>query len=88
MKQHTKYLKEIKATSAAIQNRNMKLEEVQEHCQVLAEAVESGKGKPGDVFEHCRMVPTKFSEDYPYDTNKHYLTGTINSFVVNCSGAF
>ena len=77
MNQHTKYLEETKATSTAIQKRNMKLEEVQEHCQVLAEAVESGKGKPGDVFEHCRMVPTKFSEDCPFDTNKHYLTGTI-----------
>ena len=65
MNQHTKYLKEIKATSTVIQKRNMKMKEVQEHCQVLADAVESGKRKPSDVFEHCRMVSTKFSGRLP-----------------------
>ena len=39
--------------------------------------MEPVKGQPGDVFEHCRMVPAKLSVDRSYDTSKHYLTGTI-----------
>ena len=59
MKKHTCYLNAIKNSSCELQTRFATLDECVDVCEVLDDCVQSGRGKKGDDFEHCKLEGEK-----------------------------